>query len=821
MERRRNLTGGPAAAWVKGHEMQTRVEDYLTCGDHSCAYLHLLDVLDLFLALYSTCISLEFISFRAKVENPTGGCTTLIVSLQQKVEELQSRVTALKALQSWVTTLKAQLEEEYSSANPSISFAPLGSSSRFLSSAENIAPNIILTTVNLPQPGVAPDILPTTVNLSEHGALPTYPNLSDYQAILEGFSKGSSQVGSATEAACIPSTLSRNNVVVAAEIVSDTLVDQGLSQPHQLCLILCPNVMLFEHVVRMANCVCDDSGGTLLMVITVCGRQLFFWGKICNCELGDLNLELEDSEDVQDDLIMEEEDDSEDDEDIEKSIGGTEDGELLASSQAFYQVYISWPLIHAATGPPNRSHARFRVLHLGDIVPAFGPVYETRVCMNLLKISIASMSCLNFEYGEMWLQEEIKCDSARLTQLEIERRMRLNKAPKKKLKSQPRKVKFKDELDLFVINIRHGGEVGESRVRDNNMAYEQSKKMKTLEPSQSLNTSFGEPNQLKEVEKRAIFKPPLENKPKTNEIEEIEVIAVEGELWVEGVVPSLQKEEDEETLVQVKEPQVQALPVISVDENYIEESQSIPVEGRVDKQETLTIVTLVLLPPKQAYEDQMKLQKESMLKVDEVEHVDFIGVDKYDFHPNHQPGSFFNELWGIELKHHLKFDEFCLSKKAKQQTSKCGLNQTMLSQDSRTNLLEEEGLEHKWIEVIVDTQVDALIEAVNQGFNFKTLNSSTESSQTMVFANTVDAVEAVAEVLMGARIECYHYHTDSSLEESTKALVDFQEKGGVFVCTNAAARGLDIPNVSHVIQAEFASSAVDFMHRVGRTARAG
>ncbi|KAM7469152.1 hypothetical protein LguiA_007335 [Lonicera macranthoides] len=260
--------------------------------------------------------------------------------------------------------------------------------------------------------------------------------------------------------------------------------------------------------------------------------------------------------------------------------------------------------------------------------------------------------------------------------------------------------------------------------------------MKTLEPSQSLNTSFGEPNQLKEVEKRAIFKPPLENKPKTNEIEEIEVIAVEGELWVEGVVPSLQKEEDEETLVQVKEPQVQALPVISVDENYIEESQSIPVEGRVDKQETLTIVTLVLLPPKQAYEDQMKL-------------------------------------------------------------------------------------EHKWIEVIVDTQVDALIEAVNQGFNFKTLNSSTESSQTMVFANTVDAVEAVAEVLMGARIECYHYHTDSSLEESTKALVDFQEKGGVFVCTNAAARGLDIPNVSHVIQAEFASSAVDFMHRVGRTARAG
>ncbi|KAM7497399.1 hypothetical protein LguiA_021813 [Lonicera macranthoides] len=48
--------------------------------------------------------------------------------------------------------------------------------------------------------------------------------------------------------------------------------------------------------------------------------------------------------------------------------------------------------------------------------------------------------------------------------------MRLNKAPKKKFKSQPRKVKFEDEWDPGVTNRRHGGEVGESRVRDNNMS---------------------------------------------------------------------------------------------------------------------------------------------------------------------------------------------------------------------------------------------------------------------------------------------------------------------------------------------------------------
>ena len=36
------------------------------------------------------------------------------------------------------------------------------------------------------------------------------------------------------------------------------------------------------------------------------------------------------------------------------------------------------------------------------------------------------------------------------------------------------------------------------------------------------------------------------------------------------------------------------------------------------------------------------------------------------------------------------------------------------------------------------------------------------------------------------------------------------------VSTDAAARGLDLPNVEHVIQADFAASAVDFLHRVGR-----
>lgn len=92
--------------------------------------------------------------------------------------------------------------------------------------------------------------------------------------------------------------------------------------------------------------------------------------------------------------------------------------------------------------------------------------------------------------------------------------------------------------------------------------------------------------------------------------------------------------------------------------------------------------------------------------------------------------------------------------------------------------------------------MEALIDAVKS----KVSDSTADVSRTIVFANTVEAVEAVAKILLGAGIECFCYHSDSSLEDRAQTLVDFQQNGGILVCTDAASRGLDIPNVSHVIQ---------------------
>lgn len=66
------------------------------------------------------------------------------------------------------------------------------------------------------------------------------------------------------------------------------------------------------------------------------------------------------------------------------------------------------------------------------------------------------------------------------------------------------------------------------------------------------------------------------------------------------------------------------------------------------------------------------------------------------------------------------------------------------------------------------------------------------------------------------------YHKKVPLAEQQKALATMRaEEGWIMVSTDAAARGLDLPSVRHVIQADFAENAVDFLHRIGRTGRAG
>lgn len=83
----------------------------------------------------------------------------------------------------------------------------------------------------------------------------------------------------------------------------------------------------------------------------------------------------------------------------------------------------------------------------------------------------------------------------------------------------------------------------------------------------------------------------------------------------------------------------------------------------------------------------------------------------------------------------------------------------------------------------------------------------------------------VSSFLQDAGVANYVYHKNLPPQAQADALSAMAhpspESNLVMVSTDAAARGIDLPRVTHVIQADFVANAIEFLHRVGRTARAG
>ena len=90
----------------------------------------------------------------------------------------------------------------------------------------------------------------------------------------------------------------------------------------------------------------------------------------------------------------------------------------------------------------------------------------------------------------------------------------------------------------------------------------------------------------------------------------------------------------------------------------------------------------------------------------------------------------------------------------------------------------------------------------------------------MIFVNTAEGAAQLSEALKNEGIDCAQFHKLS--ENRHEELQKFRQGSAkLIVCTDSAARGLDLPNVRHVIQAEFALNVVQHMHRIGRASRGG
>ncbi len=94
--------------------------------------------------------------------------------------------------------------------------------------------------------------------------------------------------------------------------------------------------------------------------------------------------------------------------------------------------------------------------------------------------------------------------------------------------------------------------------------------------------------------------------------------------------------------------------------------------------------------------------------------------------------------------------------------------------------------------------------------------------QVLVFTRTKHGANRLSEKLEKARITSAAIHGNKSQGARTRALSGFKEgKVRVLVATDIAARGLDIPLLPHVINFELPNISEDYVHRIGRTGRAG
>lgn len=100
------------------------------------------------------------------------------------------------------------------------------------------------------------------------------------------------------------------------------------------------------------------------------------------------------------------------------------------------------------------------------------------------------------------------------------------------------------------------------------------------------------------------------------------------------------------------------------------------------------------------------------------------------------------------------------------------------------------------------------------------LLSKKEFSKVLIFGRTKNGVEKLCRTLVQKGFRAESIHGDKTQPKRQRALRSFRDnESQILVATDVAARGLDIPNVSHVINYDIPENYEDYVHRIGRTGR--
>ena len=102
------------------------------------------------------------------------------------------------------------------------------------------------------------------------------------------------------------------------------------------------------------------------------------------------------------------------------------------------------------------------------------------------------------------------------------------------------------------------------------------------------------------------------------------------------------------------------------------------------------------------------------------------------------------------------------------------------------------------------------------------LLAHTPYTRALVFTRTKHGADKVVRKLVKAGVPAAALHSNKSQGARTRALGDFRSaKTSVLVATDIAARGLDVEDISHVINYDLTNEPETYVHRIGRTGRAG
>ena len=147
-----------------------------------------------------------------------------------------------------------------------------------------------------------------------------------------------------------------------------------------------------------------------------------------------------------------------------------------------------------------------------------------------------------------------------------------------------------------------------------------------------------------------------------------------------------------------------------------------------------------------------------------------------------------------------------------------------LEQHALSLLSEPLKITSEVVNSVVDT-IEEQLYLINKGSKAQgliALLKQQQWSQVLVFANAKTSVDALCKKLTKAKINVAALHGDKGQPEREQTLADFKNnKITVLITTDLLARGIDVEALPVVINFELPPSAPVYVHRVGRTARAG